>query len=74
MNAWNKNEKLCSSPEKTTRINLSDVEKKEAYYAAKKINHSGEQEVLSSSLLSFAEAGEVNEKQIAPTQSWRYTR
>lgn len=37
--------------------------KKEAYQAAKKINHSGEQEQSSSSLLSFKEAGELNEKE-----------
>ncbi len=39
--------------------------KKEAYQSAGKINHSGEQEQLSSSLLSFAEAGELNLKNSA---------
>ena len=43
--------------------------KKEVYQAAGKINHFGEREPLSSSLLSFAEAGELNEKEIAPTKA-----
>src|SRR3954451_6175935 len=36
--------------------------KKEAYQSAGKINHSGEQEQLSSSLLSYEEAGAMHEK------------
>jgi hypothetical protein len=37
--------------------------KKEAYQPAGKISHSGEQEQMSSSLLSFEEAGELYEKE-----------
>ena len=42
--------------------------KKEAYQQTRNSNYSGEQEQMSSSLLSFEEAGYFEWKQIAPTK------